>query len=112
MEESFSRQYGLNGRVVPKYVHLDCCKSSVLQEAVDKYDGIANIPGYWSPDLTDDDRGTIDKWADKLAPQNKSENKLARDERTVQREVRTSEGSNWVHTHTHIHTYTYTYTRT
>ena len=50
----------LRGR--PKYMHLNCCAPSLLSDAVANYDGHANIPGYWSPDLTDKDR------ADKLAP--------------------------------------------
>lgn len=27
-------------------VHLECCAPVILQEAVDRYDGLANVPGY------------------------------------------------------------------
>jgi len=37
----------MKGRVVPKWVHLQCCDPVILQEAVDRYGGsIEHVPGY------------------------------------------------------------------
>jgi len=36
----------MKSRVVPKWVHLECCAAVILQEAVDRYEAIENVPGY------------------------------------------------------------------
>jgi hypothetical protein len=41
----------LGGRVVPKWVHLECCAPVILQEAVDRYNGIEHVPGFDSLEI-------------------------------------------------------------
>ena len=43
----------MKGRIVPKWVHLECCAPVILQEAVDRYGAIEHVPGY--DELEDDD---------------------------------------------------------
>jgi len=36
----------LYGKLMPKWVHLQCCAPVILQEAVTRYGGIEAVPGY------------------------------------------------------------------
>jgi hypothetical protein len=47
----------MKSRVVPKWVHLECCAAVILQEAADRYKAIENVPGY--EELEQDDQSEV-----------------------------------------------------